>query len=93
MNPQSFKKNKYFFTGSICFCRFMFFFTPIVANISQNNTAESHSNSEQPFFYSTETIMSPQKVTVRDALSFSFWFPPDARAYSSVEINESSRAF
>lgn len=63
------------------------FFTPIVANISQNNIAESHSNSEQPFFYSTETIMSPQKVTVREALSFSFWFPPDAHAYSSLRIN------
>lgn len=85
MNPGALKKHR-FFSGSICFCRFMFF-TPIVANISQNNIAESHSNSEQPFFYSTETIMSPQKVTVREALSFSFWFPPDARAYSSLRIN------
>lgn len=91
MNPGALKKTHIFFRFNL-FCRFMFF-TPIVANISQNNTAESHSNSEQPFFYSTETTMSPQKVTVREALSFSFWFPPDARAYSSLRINESSQAF
>lgn len=86
MNPRALKKTIYFQVQFGFFCRFRFF-TPITANISQNNTAESHSNSEQPFFYSTETIMSPQKVTVRDALSFSFWFPPVEHVYYSLKIN------